>query len=266
MTEEWARAYRATARPDGHLSDEAWEGLLDGALAAPEREAAVDHVTRCAECAAVHRGLVAFERESAPLRGTARPAPRIAPVWRWAGVAAAIGAIAIVSTRTPTQTTTPVSRPSPVATARPAVDVQPLPVRVAEDRAVVFRGGAQDATAFLKAFDEAIAPYRRGDYAAAAVGLAALAARFPEAPEAPLYEGVSLLLAGRGREAAARLARAETLAAGTEWAADAEYYAARARLGSGGQDGRATLDRLCASPGPYRQAACDALASRSPSP
>jgi TolA-binding protein len=260
-----AGAYRGLPSPAGHLTEEVWERFLDGELDGTGGEAAVDHITRCAECAAVYRGLLAFERESAPLRGRGRPAPRIAAVWRWAA-AAAVGAIAILAARMPTGTAPPVRHPSPVATTRLSAAVPTLPVRVAEERAVVYRGRASDSAAFLKAFDAAITPYRRGDYGEAAVRLAGLAARFPDAPEAPLYEGVALLSMGRASEAAERLARAESLATGTEWAPDAEYYAARARLEAGRPQGRATLERLCASSGPYRQASCDAIGWRLPSP
>jgi Putative zinc-finger len=267
-----ARAYQAIPAPDGHLSEEAWERFLDGELAGPEREAAVHHITRCPECARVHRGLVAFEGESGPLRSQhARKGP--AAVWRWAGAAAAaLAAITIFVARpriaqAPSgEVTSPASAPA-ASVALPSLStaVAPLPVRVAQDRAVVYRGGGDDPAAFLKAFDEAIAPYRSGRYADAVASLAALRARFPEAPEPPLYEGVALLMTSRTAEAGERLARAERLAAGTEWAPDAEYYSARARLQNGQSEGRATLNRLCASPGPYRQPACDALAPPSPS-
>jgi hypothetical protein len=264
-----ARAYQAIPAPDGHLSEEAWERFLDGELAGPESEAAVDHITRCPECARVHRGLVAFERESGPLRGRdARKGP--APAWRWAGAAAAALAAVTIFVARPRiaqapsdDVTTPRSAPAVVAV--PSSTIAPLPVRVAQDRAVVYRGGGEDPASFLKAFDEAIAPYRSGRYADAVASLAALGARFPEAPEPPLYEGVALMMAGRTAEARERLARAERMAAGTEWAPDAEYYASRARLENGQSEGRATLNRLCASPGQYQQPACDALAPPSPS-
>ena len=266
-----ARAYQANPAPGEHLSDEAWEHFVDGTLIGAEREGAIEHITRCAECALVHRGLVAFERDSAALHG-ADATRRSAPVWRWAGpLAAALAAVTIFVARprvaNAPSDVTPSSSPSPVpAVVAPPVAVAPLPVRVAQDRAVVYRGRGEDVTAFLNAFDEAIAPYRSGRYLDAVESLAALGARFPDAPEPPLYEGVALLIAGRAAEAADRLARAERLAAGTEWAPDAEYYSARARLAAGQGEGRATLNRLCTSPGPYHQPACDALASSPSSP
>jgi hypothetical protein len=268
-----ARAYQALAPPGAHLSEETWEQFLEGSLAAAERDDAIEHITRCPECARVHQGLVAFERDSAPLHGP-DATRRSAPVWRWAGpLAAALAAVAIFVARprvaNAPSDVTPSSSPSPVAAVvAPPVAIAPLPVRVAQDRAVVYRGRGEEVTAFLKAFDEAIAPYRSGRYLDAVESLAALGARFPDAPEPPLYEGVALLIAGRAAEAADRLARAERKAAGTEWAPDAEYYSARARLEAGQGEGRATLNRLCTSPGPYHQAACDALASlpSSPSP
>jgi len=266
-----SRAYQAIPPPTGHLSDEAWERFLDGTLSTAEREAAVDHITRCAECARVYRGLVAFERDSAPLHGEDAKR-RSASTWRWAGpLAAALAAVTIFVARprvaNAPSDVTPSRSPSPAAVvAAPSVAVAPLPVRVAQDRAVVYRGRGEDPAAFLKAFDEAIGPYRQGDYEEAARRLAALGAAFPSAPEPPLYEGVSLLMAQRPAPAADRLAEAERKAAGTEWAPDAEYYSARARLEKGQSEARATLNHLCASPGPYHQPACDALATSSPLP
>jgi hypothetical protein len=264
-------AYRALPPPEGHLSEEAWERLLDGAMTGPEREQAVEHVTRCAECAQVHRGLAAFTRASADLHDEGALRRGAVPVWRWAGVAAAaVAALSVALWRTPGGSVAPL--PSASATAIPAVSpapllaIAPLPVRVAQDRAVTFRGREEDSRAFLEAFDHAVEPYRERRYGDAAARLAALGKRFPSAPEPPLYEGVALLMAGRAAEAADRLGRAERLAAGTEWAADAGYHAARARLAAGRDEGRAELDRLCASPGPYQKASCDALSPRSPSP
>jgi len=264
-----SRAYQAIPPPTGHLSDEAWERFLDGTLSTAERESAVNHITRCAECARVYRGLVAFERDSAPLHGEDAKR-RSASTWRWAGpLAAALAAVTIFVARPRVANApsgvTPSSPPSPAAiVVAPPVAVAPLAVRVAQDRAVVYRGRGEDQ-AFLKAFDEAVGPYRQGDYEEAARRLAALGAAFPRAPEPPLYEGVSLLMARHPAPAAARLAEAERKSAGTEWAPDAEYYAARARLEAGQDEGRATLNRLCASPGPYHQPACDALPSSPPS-
>jgi hypothetical protein len=258
-----ARAYQAIPPPADHLSEEAWERFLDGTLSPAEREAAVEHITRCAECARVYRGLVAFERDSAPLHG--RDANRrSASAWRWAGpLAAALAAVTLFVPRprvaNAPSDVTPSSPPTPVAAVvAPPDAVAPLPVRVAQERAVVYRGRGEDQ-AFLKAFDEAIAPYRQGRYADAVAPLAALGSRFPTAPVAPLYDGVALLLAARPAEGGVRLAEAERRAASTEWAPDAEYYSARARLENGQSEGRATLNRLCASPGPYHQPACDAL-------
>jgi hypothetical protein len=266
-----SRAYQAIPPPTDHLSDEAWERFLDAALSPAERDAVIDHITRCAECARVYRGLVAFERDSAPLHGR-DAGRRSASTWRWAGpLAAALAAVTIFVARprvaNAPSSVTPSGSPSPVAVVvAPPVAVAPLPVRVAQDRAVVYRGRGEDPAAFLKAFDEAVGPYRQGDYEEAARRLAALGAAFPGASEPPLYEGVSLLMAGHPASAAGRLAEAERRSAGTEWAPDAEYYAARARLEAGQYEGRATLNRLCASPGPYHQPACDALPSSPSSP
>ena len=144
--------------------------------------------------------------------------------------------------------------------------VEPLPVRVAESRALVYRRPGVSSQPFLEAFNRAIAPYRAGRYPDAANRLAELAADFPDAPEPPLYEGVAQLLSGRPDAAIGPLERATLLAQDSEWQPDAEYYDARARLASGRGEGRQTLVRLCANSGPYQSQSCRALGAAAPLP
>ena len=156
---------------------------------------------------------------------------------------------------------------TPAATiARNEEAIEPLAVRVSERRALVLRRPDADSAAFVERFNQAIEPYRAGRYPEAAGRLAGLAAAFPDAPEPVLYEGVARLLAGDPATAVARLDRATTLAAGTEWTPDAEYYGARARLAAGRDEGRQMLVRLCASPGPYQAPSCRAAGASAPSP
>jgi hypothetical protein len=49
---------------EGHPSEEAWERLALRELRDTEREAFFDHVTRCASCAGVYRGLKQLETEA----------------------------------------------------------------------------------------------------------------------------------------------------------------------------------------------------------
>ena len=53
--------YTASAvPPGGHLLEEDWERLACGEMPAADRERSLDHVTRCAECARIYRGLDAL--------------------------------------------------------------------------------------------------------------------------------------------------------------------------------------------------------------
>ena len=145
-----------------------------------------------------------------------------------------------------------------VADAMRAEPIEPLAVRVAESRALVYRRPGADSQRFLEAFNQAIEPYRAGRFPEAVTRLAGLGAAFPDAAEPPLYEGVAQLLTGDTNAAIASLDRAAPLAKGSEWQADAEYYGARARLAAGRDEGRQTLLRLCAAPGPYQSQSCRA--------
>jgi hypothetical protein len=59
--ERLRRLYTGSAVPaGGHLLEEDWERLACGEMAAADRERALEHVTRCAECARIYRGLDAL--------------------------------------------------------------------------------------------------------------------------------------------------------------------------------------------------------------
>jgi hypothetical protein len=268
--EKLSSAYRLTEPPSPHLSEETWETLMDGTLSPPEREAALEHVTRCEACATVYRGLLLFERESRALGAPGRSVARGAAAFRyWPASLAAIlvmGVSASLIYRGSRPAIVDPSVPAPATTERPAEPIEPLAVRVAESRALVYRRPGRSSEAFLEAFDRAIEPYRRGRFADAAEGLAALGKSFPDAPEPPLYEGVARLLSGPPGAAIGPLDRATLLAKGSEWQPDAEYYGARARAVAGREGGRETLVRLCAASGSYQSRSCRALGAVAPLP
>ncbi len=60
------RAYRAVlAHPKTpHLDDAAWERLASGQMSRSERARSLDHVTSCAACATICRGLLVLEDEA----------------------------------------------------------------------------------------------------------------------------------------------------------------------------------------------------------
>jgi hypothetical protein len=92
------RVYQDAARDAGEHPDEATLGrLLDAALPASQREAALQHVAGCAECAAVLQhaarcGECAETFESRPVRPVAA---RVWPVWGGLAAAVLVAGIAI---------------------------------------------------------------------------------------------------------------------------------------------------------------------------
>ena len=117
------------AQPPGeHPSDEAWERLALHELGASEREALMDHVTRCAACTSMYRGLRELETEArtfdpglpkpmAPAAGTRVTRPLL-----YSGLAAA--AVLIVALFLPPRiATTP-----PDDSIRSAPAAAPVPV------------------------------------------------------------------------------------------------------------------------------------------
>lgn len=266
-----ASAYARGVPSTPHLEEVVFERLLDDELGPTDREAALDHVTSCPECAAVYRGLVEFEREARAFDPTAPGvrAKSATPFMRvpvWFGAIAASIALAVVgwTVTRPSRAPQPialVSRAEPVAVA-PAISIEKLAVRISGDRALGFRSAGDDPKAFLTDFGRALEPYRADQFDEAARRLRELGAKYPTAVEPPLYEGVSLLLLRRPAEAVGPLERAVTLATEDEFRKDAEYYGALAGLEAGQPGGRDALARICSAEGPYRTNACDVLQSR----
>src|SRR5262245_24976172 len=93
--------YTASAAPaGGHLLEEDWERLACQEMSDAERVTALDHVTRCAECARIFKGLDALA-EGARTFDPAVPAPkgRLLAFPRWqlaAGLAAAAAFAALL--------------------------------------------------------------------------------------------------------------------------------------------------------------------------
>jgi hypothetical protein len=151
----------------------------------------------------------------------------------------------------------------PPAAAPQMLLVEKLPVRVSTDRALGrSRGGDQQA--FLDAFGRALTPYREDRFEDAVSGMRNLAATYKDAPEPPLYEGVSLLMLQRSADAVRALERARKVARKGDFSRDAEYYHAVALVLAGRPAGRGAIQRICEIDGPYKAQSCQALRSLSP--
>ena len=113
--------YAAHARPNApHVEEPAWERLALDACSPGERERILDHVVRCAECAAVYRGLAeleegarAFDPQSPgrPVLGEADIGLGLRP-WGFLGGMAAAAALVWALAR-------PALAPAPVAVSSP---------------------------------------------------------------------------------------------------------------------------------------------------
>ena len=134
--------------------------------------------------------------------------------------------------------------------------LEKLAVKLSSERALAYRGPGDRPDTFLEDLGRALQPYRSDDFEEAARRLGEASAQHPGAAEPPLYQGVSLLLLDRPREAIAPLERAFSLAPHGELRRDAEFHLAVARLRAGENGGRDALARLCAVEGPYRAKAC----------
>jgi hypothetical protein len=148
--------------------------------------------------------------------------------------------------------------------AAPMLMVEKLPVRLSADRALVYRGKGTDQQKFLADFGRALAPYREDRFEDAVTQMRALAAVYKDAPEPPLYEGVSLLMLQRSVDAVKAFERARKLAGKGAFARDAQYYHAVSLVLAGRPAGRGAIQRVCELDGPYKAQACQALKSLSP--
>jgi predicted Zn-dependent protease len=159
-----------------------------------------------------------------------------------------------VDSAPPPETKTMVASIAPWAALGPAPDVQ-LPASMTLE----IRGSRDRDDEFLRAFGDAITPYRAGRYADAARALDGLTASYADVPEAWFYLGASRLYADDPSGAAIALRRALT---STEVGDQARWLEAVA-LERDGRHERAAqiLDEICRQPGPNRARACDTRAT-----
>jgi hypothetical protein len=230
-----------------------WAGAR-GELTPAEVPTLVSHVADCGACAEAWRIARDF--------GT--PAEFAAPArtfqW-WLPAAAAILRASAVSlfylTRPAEVTVAPTVATTAPAPPSFAIDVQKAPITVSSRYALTFRGG-NDGQAFLQSFKTALAPYERGEYAAAVATLTPVADRYPDAAEPSFYLGVSHLLTGNAAAAVAPLERALGVADANQ-RGDINWYLAAAyeRVDRRADAGR-LLKALCETTGARSAAACAA--------
>jgi hypothetical protein len=112
-----------------HVAEEAWERLALGEASRAEREAALAHVVRCAECAAVYRGLATLETgarafdpgaPSRPVLGGSEPGLSLRPWGFLGGVAAAAAVVWLLARPAVAPTPAPIDTPAATRGAEPA--------------------------------------------------------------------------------------------------------------------------------------------------
>ena len=271
--EEWEVATRIAPLPRCP-APETLRALGQQILPEDLERAVQSHVDGCALCRILRADLDALSQpglssaEQARIRTAipgAKPARKL--IWPPFAAAAALLLVAVavffVSKPHPntTATTTPSAAPASSQPIAPPLQVAKLEPPALEPE-LIFRGATESTRPGANDLAPALAAYKKNDYAAAAQKFASLARRFPKSDIPPLYQGVSLLLAGNDSEAIASLAQAEKLAHGPRRDTVAWYYAVAAdHLHQ--PDAPALFDALCKRNGSsYAHQACAALASR----
>jgi hypothetical protein len=254
-----------TAPATGHPSEDDWARFAANEMPEGERTALADHVMSCAGCATIFR-VVSQVGADANVHVDRRSA-----FGDWRGLAAAAAVVLTIGLGTwwavrgggersqPIAGSAPPIAAPPVATAAaPVATWASLPsapdVRLPPSLILAMRGTESDREAFLKVFGEAIAPYRAGQFTAAASALAPVAERYPDVVETWFYLGTARLYGGAPAEAIEPLRRARSSEVVGE---DARWLQAVALQRAGREtEARAELEAMCAEAGDYRARAC----------
>ena len=260
---------RNRSGPGHHPSDDDWTRFAANEMPAGERTKIADHIVSCAECAAIFR-VVSHVGDDAQVATAIKG--RTGFDWRMFAAAAAVvltiglgtwwairsrgenngelaGGEAASASATPVIAAPAAQRPSWASLSSSAPEV-----RLPPDLVLTMRGADGDQDGFLKAFGAAIAPYRAGQFAEAAVALAPVVEKYSAVSEAWFYLGAARLYSGQAAEAIEPLRRAQSsgvVADEARWLhAVALQHAAR------DTDARAALQVLCSASGPYQDRAC----------
>jgi hypothetical protein len=236
-------------------ADRLWAGAR-GELASADVEAIAVHMADCGACAEAWRVARDFGGS------VALPAPaRVFPWWLAAAAVLVIAAGSVLYySRDARSTTDPTQTAALVVDSVPpfAVAVDKAPIRVSSRYALTWRG-PNDGRQFLAALNQALAPYVRGEYAAAATELAQLAAAYPDTEEPQFYLGVSRLLAGDAAGAILPLERAYALGEPSQRDDSQWYLAAAYERANRPDEARAQAQAVCDAKGSRSAAACGAV-------
>jgi hypothetical protein len=219
-----------------HLDLAEWRAFLEQTMGEADRDAALDHISSCPQCAGVFKSA-----RTAALNVVGTPVvhdQRYRPFRILVPVAATL-AIAVVSAIVMTRNAPPpasvvidqppVSPASPVAPVSPASPVTLVkpPVVIGAEQLLATRGD-DDQSKYLQALADALRPYERDDFKAAIPLLERLVKTHSDRFEPVFYLGASLMMDGRAAEAVPVLERAVTIASAVR-REDAERTLATAR-------------------------------------
>jgi len=222
------------------------------------------HLEGCAYCRRLRDDLRASGALEPSLADLARLRKRVtgtkppARLARWAAVGAVAAAAAVaLLVRQPAAPPPQIARqPIPPPTEY-RLTVEPAPLRLPLEVAVVLRGSPPSAEPpYLRDLGAALAPYRKGQYSEAVGQLRRLSERYPRAVEPVFYFGVSKLLSGDAGGAVPPLEAARAIGGGA-LNDDIRWYLAAAYERTGAWPKAAVLlGELCREEGAYQQRAC----------
>jgi tetratricopeptide (TPR) repeat protein len=229
MSDEILRGAFSGRSEGAHPGEAALVAFYRGGLTATEEDAIREHLAACASCVDLARDARRFV-EAMGTDASVMPMPRAK---RWLALAAVLAAAAmaliwIARSR-------PVAPPPAAAVSESAarswkeLPVAAAPYAPAPEDELLYRS---DAPADASDFAEAMAPYVRGDDAAAEAALARFLQAHPRDARASFYRGVSLLRLGRPEDAVPLLGAAAESGPAPE---GARWYLALAHLQSGNE-------------------------------
>jgi TolA-binding protein len=123
-----------------------------------------------------------------------------------------------------------------------------------------WRGSARNrGPQFVAALDQALDPYRSGDYAGSTRLLQQMARNYPDAFEVRFYLGICALLQGHTADAIASLEKAQRLGSAATLPEATWYLAVANARQDQPERTKALLQNLCDGRSSYRKQACSAL-------
>jgi hypothetical protein len=251
-----------------HPSEDDWARFAGNEMSAAERIQVADHVVSCTDCATIFRVVSHVVADAKVIRIAADHRPALGD-WRVLAAAAAVVLTIGLGTwwalragadrsQARADSAPPIAAPAVGVAVAPSASWASLPsapdVRLPPNLILAMRGTEGDREAFLRAFGEAIAPYRAGRFGEAAAALAPVAERYSDVVETWFYLGTARLYNAAPAEAIEPLRRALT---SEVVGADARWLQAVALQRAGQEvEARAALQAICDEAGDYRDRAC----------